>query len=129
MVFPAGRLAGPTRWGLAVFSLATSALTACDPAPRSATYSDARRVVDQHCISCHSEHPTERAFPIAPGGVVFDTASDMVQHAERIRVRVAVDRTMPLMNKTQMSEAERELLAGWVTSGAPTASTLASATR
>ena len=35
----------------------------------------ARRVVDQHCIGCHSETPTVPAFPIAPGGVVFDSAA------------------------------------------------------
>jgi len=50
---------------------------------------------------------------------VFDSPSDMVKHSERIRVRV-VDRTMPLMNKTGMTDAERNLLASWVTSGAPT---------
>jgi uncharacterized membrane protein len=97
-------------------------VAACDAAPRVPKYSEARRLVDQHCVSCHSEHPTERAFPIAPGGIVFDTATDMVKHAERIRVRVAVERTMPLMNKTGMTDAEREFLASWVTAGTPTAS-------
>jgi uncharacterized membrane protein len=73
--------------------------------------------VNQHCIGCHSERPTVPAFPIAPGGVVFDTAADMVKHAERIRVRVLVERTMPLMNKTGMTDSERQLLADWVASG------------
>lgn len=121
-VFPARRLAGLVGWGLAVWSVA-----ACDTAPRAPKYSEARRLIDQHCISCHSEQPTERAFPIAPGGIVFDTTADMLKHAERIRVRVAVDRTMPLMNKTGMTDAERELLARWVTSGTPTASVASSA--
>ena len=53
---------------------------------------------------------------------MFDSPTDMVKHSERIRVRVAVDRTMPLMNKTDMTDAERDLLARWVTSGAPTES-------
>jgi len=51
---------------------------------------------------------------------VFDSPADMVKHSQRIRVRAAVDRTMPLMNKTGMTDAERDLLASWVTSGAPT---------
>ena len=121
-MLPARRLAGIVGWGLAVWSAA-----ACDAAPHAPKYSEARRVIDQHCISCHSEHPTERAFPIAPGGVVFDTTADMLEHAEGIRVRVAVDRTMPLMNKTGMTDAERELLARWVTSGTPTAIAASSA--
>ena len=104
-------------------------LAACDATPPAPKYSEARRLVERHCVSCHSEHPTERAFPIAPGGIVFDTAADMVKHAERIRVRVAVDRTMPLMNKTGMTDAERELLAGWVTAGMPAADVAASAPR
>jgi uncharacterized membrane protein len=101
-------------------SLVTWGSVACDATPPTPTYSAARRVVEQHCISCHSEHPTERAFPIAPGGVVFDTPADMVEHGERIRIRVAVERTMPLMNKTGMTEPERELIARWVSSGMPT---------
>ncbi|HEY6726282.1 MAG TPA: hypothetical protein VI197_19735 [Polyangiaceae bacterium] len=101
-------------------------LAACDTAPRAPAYSEARRLVDEHCISCHSKHPTERAFPIAPGGIVFDTATDMVEHAERIRVRVALDRSMPLMNKTGMTDAERQVLASWVTAGTPTATAAAS---
>lgn len=114
-VSPATLLAGLVTCGLSAWGAA-----ACDTAPRAPKYSAARRVVEQHCISCHSEHPTERAFPIAPGGIVLDSAADMVKHAERIRVRAAVDRSMPLMNKTGMTEAERELLANWVTSGTPT---------
>lgn len=100
---------------LMLSGLPVGSITACD-AGSAPKYSEARRVIGQHCLSCHSEHPTERAFPIAPGGIVFDTAADMVKHAERIRVRVAVDRTMPLMNKTGMTDDERELLADWAAS-------------
>ena len=105
----------------------TWVVAGCDTAPRAPEYSAARRVIEQHCISCHAENPTERAFPIAPGGVVFDRAADMAKYAERIRIRVAVERTMPLMNKTGITDSERELLANWVTSGAPTASPASSA--
>jgi len=95
-------------------------VAACDGAREAPPYSEARRVVDRHCIGCHSEHPTVPAFPIAPGGVVFDTPADMVKYSERIRIRVAVEQTMPLMNKTGMTDSERSLLAGWVASGART---------
>jgi uncharacterized membrane protein len=50
---------------------------------------------------------------------VFDTPADMHRFAERIRVRVAVERTMPLLNKTGMTDAERELLRRWAEQGAP----------
>lgn len=78
----------------------------------------AHQVIRRHCIGCHSRENTERAFPIAPGGVVFDTPTDMRRFAERIRVRATLERTMPLLNKTGMTEEERGLLRRWVEHGA-----------
>ena len=53
---------------------------------------EARAVVNRRCIECHSEQPTNHAFPIAPQGVMLDTALQMKQHARRIEARVAVER-------------------------------------
>jgi uncharacterized membrane protein len=75
-------------------------------------------VVDRHCLGCHSEQPTVPAFPIAPDGFSFDTAEQMRLHAARIKQRSVVDRTMPLLNKTGMTDAERETLRSWVDAGA-----------
>jgi uncharacterized membrane protein len=74
-------------------------------------------VVDRHCISCHSEQPTIPAFPIAPDGFAFDTAEQMRRHAERIKART-LDKTMPLLNKTGMTDEEREILRRWIDAGA-----------
>jgi uncharacterized membrane protein len=49
---------------------------------------------------------------------MLDTATQMQQFAERIKVRTALDRTMPLLNKTGMTEDERGVLARWVEHGA-----------
>lgn len=100
-----------------VFAFALGATQACQQ--HESSYEAARGVVDRHCVSCHSTHSTEPAFPIAPGGVVFDTAADMQRFAGRIRARAAIELTMPLLNKTGMSEDERELLRRWVDRGAP----------
>jgi len=89
--------------------------SASGPAP---SYAEARAVVQDHCVSCHSEQPTIPAFPIAPGGVVLDTPTQMRQYAERIKVRTVLDRSMPLLNKTGMTERERTVLARWVEDGA-----------
>jgi uncharacterized membrane protein len=86
------------------------------PSPE-ASYAQARAVVDRHCVSCHSERPTIPAFPIAPAGFVLDTAAQMRQQAERIRART-VDQTMPLLNKTGMTDEERDILRRWVDAGA-----------
>ena len=82
-----------------------------------AAYAEARAVVDRHCVSCHSEQPTVAAFPIAPNGFKFDTAEQMQQHAQSIRERTIVDKTMPLLNKTGMSDEEREVLRRWIDAG------------
>jgi len=106
--------------GLVYLTFSALALgSACDRGESS--YRAARALLDRHCLGCHSERPSVKAFPIAPGGVRFDTPADMKKYAERIRVRTAVDRNMPLLNKTGMTDDERETLARWVLAGAPLA--------
>jgi uncharacterized membrane protein len=88
--------------------------------PDRASYAAAHEVVKRHCLSCHSQRNSEVAFPLAPGGVVFDSPADMHRFADRIMLRAAVERTMPLLNKTGMTDGERELLRRWVEQGART---------
>ncbi len=85
---------------------------------RPVGYAEARAVVNRRCIECHSEQPTNRAFPIAPKGVMLDTALRMKQYARRIEARVAVERTMPLANMSGMTDEERWVLGRWVETGA-----------
>ena len=47
-----------------------------------------------YCRACHSVTTAERYG--APEGIDFDTKSDVLQWAERIRVRVLEEETMPL---------------------------------
>ena len=91
--------------------------TSCETA-RPVGYAEARTVVNRRCIECHSERPANRAFPIAPQGVMLDTAPQMKQYAGRIKVRVAVERTMPIANMSGMTDEERWVLARWVETGA-----------
>ncbi|HSC56631.1 MAG TPA: hypothetical protein VLC51_05480 [Nitrospira sp.] len=85
---------------------------------RPVSYAEARTVVNRRCIECHSEQPTNHAFPVAPQGVMLDTALQMKQYARRISARVAVERTMPLANMSGMNDEERRVLAHWVKMGA-----------
>jgi len=78
-----------------------------------------RAVVTERCQPCHSEYQSDRTFGPAPGGVTFDTPESIARLAERIRVRAVETKTMPLANKTGMTDAERELLARWISGGAP----------
>lgn len=106
-------------WPLLIGVVAVGS-TSCEAGrrQRSSGYAEARRVVNRRCIECHSERPTNRAFPIAPQGVMLDTARQMKQYARRIEARVVVERTMPLANMSGMTDEERRVLGRWVEAGA-----------
>jgi uncharacterized membrane protein len=78
-----------------------------------------RAVIAQRCLPCHSQFQSDRTFGPVPGGVAFDTPESVARLAERIRVRAVETRTMPVANKTGMTDAERALLARWIQVGAP----------
>lgn len=81
-------------------------------------FADARVVIQQRCISCHSARPTDDLFVVAPNNVMFDTPEQIKQMAERIRERAVVLKNMPLANKTNMTDEERNLLGVWIEQGA-----------
>jgi uncharacterized membrane protein len=83
------------------------------------SFASVRAVVTQRCQPCHSQYQTDRSVGPAPGGVTFDTPESIARLAERIRVRAVETKTMPLANKTGMTEDERQLLARWIQAGAP----------
>jgi uncharacterized membrane protein len=89
------------------------------PAPSTGpvSFADARHVIDRRCVVCHSSNPSDLTFGRAPGGVAFDTPAQIVARAARIRERAVVTRTMPPANKTQITDAERAILARWIAQG------------
>ena len=83
------------------------------------SFAAVRSVITQRCQPCHSQYQSDRSFGPAPGGVMFDTPESIARLAERIRVRAVETKTMPLANKTGITEEERALLGRWITAGAP----------
>jgi uncharacterized membrane protein len=82
--------------------------------PAQVSSADARSIIDRRCTACHSATPSIAEFGPAPGGVSFDDPSRIEALAERIRVRAIDTRTMPLGNRTNMTDRERALLARWL---------------
>jgi uncharacterized membrane protein len=82
------------------------------------SFAQVKTIIDTRCTSCHSAKPTEPMFPVAPTGVMFDSADQIVLLAPRIKERAVVTKTMPFINKTGMADDERELLGRWVDEGA-----------
>jgi uncharacterized membrane protein len=84
------------------------------------SFAAARAVLSERCVPCHSANPTIVSSPLPPPSVRFDTAEEIRQFASRIETRAVVSRSMPLANKTQITDEERDLLGRWFAEGAPT---------
>jgi uncharacterized membrane protein len=80
---------------------------------------DAYTVMQKRCVSCHSKSPTDNVFTVAPNGVMFDTPEEIKGRVDSIRQRAVSTTSMPLGNKTQMTDEERDLLGRWIAQGAP----------
>ena len=95
---------------------------ALKPAPRPAapaaaaavpaTYAEVKAVLEQRCNVCHNA-------VVAQKNVALHTPELVRQHAQAIYQQAVVLRLMPQNNATQITEAERELIARWFKAGAP----------
>jgi uncharacterized membrane protein len=83
------------------------------------TFANVRHVIDRRCAVCHSSMPIDATFGAAPGGAAFDVPEQIAERASRIHERAVVSRTMPPVNKTGITDAERDLLGRWFAAGAP----------
>lgn len=75
-------------------------------------------IIISRCIQCHSNATTDDQWALAPNDVMFDTPAQIQAAADRIMVRAVRTRTMPLANKTKMTEEEREIIKHWILNGA-----------
>ncbi len=71
-------------------------------------------IIEQRCGTCHSDKPSDTVFTIAPAGIIFSDIETIKQWAPRIKARVIDAKDMPFMNKTAMTESERNQLANWL---------------
>jgi uncharacterized membrane protein len=86
----------------------------------SVGFTEINQIVQTRCISCHSSKPTDDIYKVAPNGVMYDTPNDIVKKKDLIMQRVVLTKTMPQNNKTNMTEAERDLIRCWIEQGATT---------
>jgi len=83
-------------------------------------FSQVQAVVNKRCVSCHANAPTQVGFSVAPKGIVFETADDIVRQALAIHQQTVVTKAMPIGNLTQITQDERALIDQWYISGAKT---------
>jgi uncharacterized membrane protein len=103
--------------GLAVFTAPRSSGDLVDKYAETSTqelYGNALKVIQMRCQPCHSANPTDDLFRTAPNGIFFDTPEQIHALMDRIRVRAVELKTMPLINKTGITDQEREVLGAWI---------------
>jgi uncharacterized membrane protein len=124
------RHAGRNIWAIPVTAAAGIAILAVGIRPHGTgvesaggppvSFARARGIVDERCVPCHSEHPTNPSFSAPPAGIKFDTPAEISAQAALIDQQAVESRAMPLGNATGMTDAERRLLGRWIAQGAKT---------
>jgi uncharacterized membrane protein len=118
------RHAGRTRWWILVSAVAAAVLLAIAIRPDEGGGAPAGPVdeqkaiaiVQQRCVPCHSQNPTQEGFDAPPAGVVLETRAEIVERAKAVEEQAVQTKAMPLGNVTGMTDEERETLGAWLDS-------------
>jgi len=117
---------GRTAWTIPVLAaggalaLAIAIAPATPKAGDAVAMRDVQAIIAARCTTCHAEHPRFEGLASPPKGVVLETTAQIIAHKAAIREQAVVSRAMPLGNVTQMTDAERAQIAGWIDHGART---------
>jgi len=82
------------------------------------SFAEARAIINNRCLSCHSAWPTDKVLSLATGGVHYDTPEEIKAKIDRIYFRAVETKTMPFNNMGGMPDEEREILGRWIKQGA-----------
>ena len=117
---------GTVKWALPVAGVALLAGVAVALAPKpvdsgggKVTFANVQIVLKERCVQCHAAQPTQPGFAQPPKGVMLETAEQVAANAPKIAETVG-NKYMPIGNLTQMTDAERTLVAKWFAQGAAT---------
>lgn len=114
------------RWTLAPAALGLLALVYLSATPAGGSpsgfsrsgepveFAAVHRILSARCTSCHGTRPTDDIFTQAPKGLVLENESQVRAVADKIQLHVVEAKSMPLANKTGMTEAERGVIAQWL---------------
>src|SRR5215470_3987132 len=109
LVYAAGIAVSLVIVSMDLASRSRSAATAGEPVQLADVVTD----IQNRCVACHSETPSDASFKGPPKGIAFDTPEAIERYADQI-LRVAVEtQAMPLANRTEMTPEERALVGRW----------------
>ena len=75
---------------------------------------EAQVIIEKHCVSCHAAEPSNKAFAIAPKGIMLDNKEKINTHKDQIYRQAVLSKAMPIVNSTNMTDQEREQLGVWI---------------
>lgn len=75
-------------------------------------------IIQAHCTPCHAAKPTQEGFLAPPKGLLLETPSQIHAMAAAINQQAATSRVMPPGNLTNITDAERRVIARWFKGGA-----------
>lgn len=99
---------------LALVFLTVAPPTSSNSALGPVSFETVHAIFVERCQTCHSSKPTDDIFTVAPKGVIFETEEQIRALSEKIYMHVVTAQSMPLGNKTQMTETERAKIAAWL---------------
>ena len=102
---------------LAITALVSLPRPEADVGP-PASFAEVQPIFKERCQPCHASKPTQEGFAAPPKGVILETQQEIRDRAAMINQQVWVTRVMPSGNLTNMTEAERRLIARWFKGGA-----------
>lgn len=79
-------------------------------------YEKIATIIEKRCATCHSSNPSDESFSVAPSGFILDTKEQIINAKDAIYSRTIASASMPLANKTNMTDEERTNLANWLIS-------------
>ena len=100
----------------AINNVATKSINTWTTAPKDSqnSYATVQKVLEQRCAMCHNAQ-------VQMKNVRLDSPEAVKLHAQNIYQQVVVTKQMPMNNSTQITDAERALIAQWFKAGASTA--------
>lgn len=112
------------QWPLAAFLMVLLILVASykpggDKAEEIISSGNALAIIQTHCVSCHATRPTDENFEKAPGGIKLESIDAVRKNGARILNQTVLSKAMPLGNKSQMTDIERQQLGAWIRAGMP----------
>jgi len=99
---------------VAVFAAAAAIfVTAAAAVDNTIGDAEALAIVHRHCVLCHAAQPRHPSFAQPPKKVKLESLGELKQHAAPA-LQTLRNKSMPLGNAADMTEAERDKLMMWL---------------